>query len=419
MELRSGTTLWERRSPPPAVYPTLDGDVTAEVAIIGSGISGALAAFELTRAGCSVVVLERHQAASGSTAASSGLLLYETDSSLDFLSARFGGDSAIRIFRLGLAAIDRIESMCREIQDPCGFARRANLYLASDASAVPALRREFELRAEHGFDVEFLQASDLAARYGITRPAAIYSRGTAEIDPYRFTQRLLATAAGAGARVYVNSPVTKWSADRGAATLEIAGGRRVHARRLVCASGYEAATHLSRSTGLLASTWVLASEPVAAFPGWDDRCLIWETARPYFYLRTTEDDRVVAGGGDEPGAEAHRRPGRLEEKTGCLAARVRDLFPEIPVRPACTWGGTFATTGDGLPFVGETPECPGVWFALGYGGNGITSSVVAAALLRDDWLGRPNPDAALFAFDRPRLGQPSRRVTSPQSSRRR
>ena len=402
MELRTGTSVWELRPGLRATYPALDRDVTADVAIIGAGITGALAAYELARAGASVIVLDRAGAVSGSSTASSGLLLYETDSSLDALIRRFGVDRALRIYRLGLGAIDRIEAMCGDLGDGCGFARRPNLYLASDEGDTAALEREFDLRARHGFDVECLNAREIAARYGLSAPVAIYSRGTAEIDPPRFTHSLLAAAGALGVRIYVMSPVTCLSAASDSAVLDVAGVCRVHARRVVCASGYEAAAHVHQRTGNLASTWACASDPVADFGDWPDRCLIWETARPYFYMRTTDDGRVLAGGGDEPGADTHRSPRRLEEKTGRLAARVREWFPRLPVRVACAWGATFATTDDGLPFVGRAPECPHVWFSLGYGGNGITFSVIAAGLLRDDYLGRPSPDAALFAFDRQR-----------------
>jgi glycine/D-amino acid oxidase-like deaminating enzyme len=64
------------------------------------------------------------------------------------------------------------------------------------------------------------------------------------------------------------------------------------------------------------------------------------------------------------------------------------------------WAGTFATTNDSLPFIGKLPGYPGVWAALGYGGNGITFSVVAATILRDAWIGQPHPDAKLFDFSR-------------------
>ena len=64
------------------------------------------------------------------------------------------------------------------------------------------------------------------------------------------------------------------------------------------------------------------------------------------------------------------------------------------------WAGTFGETVDGLPYIGAHPEWPCCQFALGYGGNGITFSALAAGIVRDAILGRANPHADLFRFDR-------------------
>jgi len=70
------------------------------------------------------------------------------------------------------------------------------------------------------------------------------------------------------------------------------------------------------------------------------------------------------------------------------------LFPRIDLEVSYTWAGTFGETKDGLAYIGQTPEFPHAYFALGYGGNGITTfSVIAAKIITDLHLGRPNPDA--------------------------
>jgi glycine/D-amino acid oxidase-like deaminating enzyme len=143
------------------------------------------------------------------------------------------------------------------------------------------------------------------------------------------------------------------------------------------------------------------SEPLADLGSWRGRELIWETARPYLYARVTDDGRALVGGEDEPFSTRHANPRRLSRKTNRLVARFRKWFPTIDVEVAYSWAGAFSTTRDGLPFIGTTPEHPHAWLALGYGGNGITFSMIAANLIRDAWLGRANPDAKIFAFDRP------------------
>jgi len=72
----------------------------------------------------------------------------------------------------------------------------------------------------------------------------------------------------------------------------------------------------------------------------------------------------------------------------------------IPLKPDFSWAGAFATTKDGLPYIGTIPERPNTYFALGFGGNGITFSVIAAEILRDLIQGKKNENAKLFMFNR-------------------
>lgn len=406
VDLHTGALFWPKRDGLPATYPPLGASTTADVAIVGAGITGALAAYELVTAGANVIVLERDDVASGSSAASSGLLLCETDASLTELTARFGLAAATRVYQLGLRAIDRIEAIAQTIGTRSGFSRRRSVYAASRAADVRGLREEYDLRRRAGFDVAYLTAADLLDQHGVRADAAIVSGGAGELDCYRFTHAVLDAVVLAGGRVHDRSRVTRVRHDTGGLEVETDRGACVRAARVVNATGYEGTNVVWRETGQLASTWCFVSEPLPAFDRWPERSLIWETARPYLYLRTTDDGRLLAGGEDEPWAERHRSLATLRRKTARLASLVTRRLPGVRFEVAYAWAGTFAWTEDGLPFLGEIPEQPGVWHALGYGGNGITFGAIGAGLLRDAVLGRPSADAALFGFGRTRPGRP-------------
>jgi glycine/D-amino acid oxidase-like deaminating enzyme len=65
-----------------------------------------------------------------------------------------------------------------------------------------------------------------------------------------------------------------------------------------------------------------------------------------------------------------------------------------------TSGSPFWPVNDGLPYIGTARQFPNAYFALGYGGNGITFSWIAAGILLDLFHGRENESARLFGFDR-------------------
>jgi glycine/D-amino acid oxidase-like deaminating enzyme len=168
----------------------------------------------------------------------------------------------------------------------------------------------------------------------------------------------------------------------------------------VFATGYESQRYLKQKIGDLHSTFGTIPEPLERFPTWPDRCVSWATARPYCYLRAIADGRILIGGKDTPYATAHQQEGLMKKKTMQLERRRLRMFPETDCEIAYAWAGTFGTTEDGLASIGPSSEWAKAYFALGYGGYGITMSVIAAELIPDHYLGQHNPDAELFRFAR-------------------
>ncbi len=150
----------------------------------------------------------------------------------------------------------------------------------------------------------------------------------------------------------------------------------------------------------LHDTYAFASEPVEDLADWHRRALIWETARPYLYLRTTQDNRVMVGGGDDRHTTPERRDRALPEKLEQLLRRARRMFPGLDLTPAFAWAGTFAETDDGMPYIGCHPRYPGAIFAACYGGNGTVFAMMASEIVRDWCLGRKNEMAEWFGFGR-------------------
>lgn len=399
MDLRTGTPYWRMLDPRPLEYPSLAGDVECEVAVVGGGITGALVGHSLCRAGVGTVLIDRRDLGTGSTSASTGLLQYEIDVPLVELIEKVGEAHAVHAYRRGLHAITEIEELVRELDDPCGFARRSTLYFATKPEDLPDLEREYECRRYFGFDVQFWKRGQLRAQSSIDSAGAIYSLGDGQVDPFRLTRRLLEHAAAAGLRAYSKTPVQHVGLENDRVTLLTPSGRIV-ARAVVYAAGYESRQFLAHEAGALHSTYAVASEPLESFAGWPDECLIWETARPYFYARKTDDGRALIGGEDTEYSDDHEWEQLVEQKTERLRQRFQALFPAIEFVPALAWAGTFGETRDGLAYIGTTPGRDREYFALGYGGNGITFSQIAARLIVDLFSGRPNEDAAVFRFGR-------------------
>jgi glycine/D-amino acid oxidase-like deaminating enzyme len=397
--VRSGDSYWRDTGPAPLRCPPLQETTRCESLIIGGGVTGALIADALSRAGLDVIVVDQGAIGLGSTAASTGLLQYEVDSPLVELIRKVGEADAVLAYRRGLQAIDELEALSSELGLQDNFARRSTLCLASSLTDVPELFREFECRRDFGFAVQWLTPQLLKEICGIEAPAALRSEGDAEVDPYRLTQELIRHAQDQGARTFGETKITNLYEGPKEVVATTPQGEIV-AKSVIVATGYFAHAFLHDSRVTLKTTYATVGTSPVPENIWPDRSLIWETARPYFYARQTPDGHAMIGGEDTAHANDHVNEDLLAHKTALLTQRFQRLFPGSEFQPAHRWAGTFAETNDGLPFIGLPKGRERIFAALGYGGNGITFSMIAARLLADLVVGRSNAEEAVFSFER-------------------
>ena len=400
MDLTSPAPFWLLRNGLGISPQPLTGNARCEVVVIGAGITGALVADALCADGRDVMVLDRRQPGLGSTSASTALLQYEIDRHLTDLTEEVGRERAEAAYlacRHGLASLRRL---CRELDADIGLHARPSVYLASRRDRIPALRAEARARQRLGLSCRVLSQDALRREFGLDAPLALVSNTAAEVDPWRFTQALLARAATRGMRLHGRTDVHAIEPD--GATLRVRTDRGdVRAHHVIVACGYEADRFLPDPVCTLHSTFALATDPLPPADLPPRRALVWESARPYYYLRTGESNRIIIGGADEPYRDPARRDAALAHKWKLLLARAKRWLPGRALVPAHAWAGVFGETKDGLAYIGAHPQLDRrIAFALGYGGNGITFSAVAAEVLAARVAGKRHRHADTFAFDR-------------------
>jgi glycine/D-amino acid oxidase-like deaminating enzyme len=401
MDLKSGYPFWAVSNGLMQAFPRLVADHRADVAILGGGITGALIADELARHGFGVVVLEQRDIGWGSTAASTALLQYEIDTHLVDLAKRHGEADAALAYRACAEAIDGLQQVASAWRD-VGFARNRSLYYASRRRDVRALADEHAARRRHGLDVELLSKARVRDDYGFDAPAALLSTQAARVDPYRLTHRLLQRLQKQGAAIFDRTRIVDIATTSRGVTLRTDTGFSVRAPHLVIAAGYASQQWLEKRVARNRSSYAVISDPMPQESlGFLADTLLWESARPYLYARSTSDHRLLLGGEDDAVDIAAKRDARVEKKARILLERLHDLFPGMAITPAFSWAGTFAETEDGLPFFGPHPQWGSrVHFAMAYGGNGITYSMLGAGLLRALIERRRHPLWPLFSFQR-------------------
>ncbi len=401
MDLKSGYPYWAVKNGLMHAFPPLQEDLRCDVAIIGGGITGALIADELANHGHDVALIEQRDVGWGSSSASTALLQYEIDTHMVDLAKRYGEADAALAYVQCAESIVMLQDKARAIRD-VDFAWMDSLYYASKRRDAKALREEFALRARHGFQVELLESDEVEYRYGIDAPVAILSHQAARIDPYRMAYRLLARLQKRGSAIFDRTSIERIQATTRGISLQTAQGHVIRADHLVLAAGYANQQWLKKKVARNRSSYAFITDPIETETlGELKDTMVWESARPYLYMRSTGDGRLLVGGEDDNVDIPARRDARVDKKAHTLQKKVARLFPDVPVAPAFAWAGTFAETEDGLPFFGpHAQHGPRVHFAMAYGGNGITYSMLGAGLLRALIEKRKHPLARLFGFDR-------------------
>ncbi|MCE3296096.1 MAG: dependent oxidoreductase [Crocinitomicaceae bacterium] len=398
MNLTTGYPYFLIQSGLPYAYPKLRGSLSTEVVIIGGGISGALTAFNLTESGIPCVLLDERSIGLGSTCASTSLLQYELDTPLCELSLQIGGKNAERAYILSSEAINTLERISRQL-DFKSFQRQQSLLFAAYKKDKNLIGREFEARQKAGFEVSLLDEKQIAEMYGFSSPAAILSKQAAITDVYRFTHALLQFSIKKGLQVFDRTSVTKITYFKKSVELGIGPEINIKSRFVVNATGYEITEFIDKKIVSLVSTYAIASEPLEK-SSFLENTLLWNTADPYLYMRMTNDKRVIVGGRDEEFYNPQKRDRLIRPKSIQLEQDFKKLFPETDFKMEFSWTGTFGITKDALPYIGTYDKTPHTFYALGFGGNGITFSLIAAELIRDLIRGKTNKDLELFKFDR-------------------
>ena len=381
-------------------YPSIASNEKADVAIMGAGITGALTGWHLSRKGFKVIILDRRHAGMGSTAASTSLLQYELDVPLVTLRQLVGQSHADRSYLLCRDAIYQLEKISRRLGIDEEFRSSPSLQLASFKKHINRLKKECVARKNIGIDVDYLDEQAIWKKFKVKANGGLLSADAAQIDSYKLAHALLSDILKMGGQVYDHSEVVDIRHNKRNVELSVDNAFIVKARKLVIACGYESLKYLPKKIEKLSSTYVILSEPYPEQQFWYKNSIIWETANPYLYIKVTTDHRILIGGRDSPFQSAIKRDALMDVKRRQLESAFGKLFPHIPFKTDFKWAGTFSSSKDGLPYIGSIPQRPNTYFALGFGGNGITFSLLAAQIITDVFMKRKRIDDGAFDFTR-------------------
>jgi glycine/D-amino acid oxidase-like deaminating enzyme len=408
-ERHTANGYWLEEADPVDPAPILDGDLTADVVVVGGGYTGMWAAWQAKRLApeARVMLVEASRCAEGPSGRNGGFV-NTLWFSLPALRERFGAEAAIAVARAAQDAVDGIGRFCAEQGidawfRPGGYLQvsTAPAYDDESAEALAACRELGEPGA-----CEALSAGQVRARCAspIFRGGAFYP-GAATVQPARLARGLLKSLRSCGVEVFERSPVRRLRRRAGEAVAETGAGS-VRARAAVLAVGGRAATLAPLRRRLtLTSSHMVITEPVPDVLvelGWTGGECVTDSRHLLHYFRTTPDGRIAFGWGGGRVLFGSRLGGRAEldaRIVGEVERHLRRFFPQLEGRRVVHgWGGPIDVSPTHLPMVGSVAGGP-VHYAVGYTGNGVGPSYMMGRILASLALDRRDEHSRLGIVD--------------------
>ena len=390
-------------TPPPDDGP-VQSDLDADVVVIGSGSTGMATALYLAQEhGIRALVLEANQSAWGCSSRSGG----QGQNASGRLTrsqwiARWGLDVAKKLDLEIRAGFENFRQLTTEID--CDANDGGHLYLAHRPEKMDYLRNETRVRREvFGYDTRLLSAEEVRRDYCDERDTvgAMREAEGVGIHPLKFTFGLMQKARALGVKVHTASPVQGWETIAGVHHLRTPGGT-VRARRVaVCTGGY---TGQKLNPMLRNKILPILSNSVVTRPlteaelqatNFRSRTFLTDTRTLRFYYRLLKDNRLQLGSRSAiTGADA-QDPVHLKLLTDAIA---RKFPPLAGIQIDYSWWGWVDVSHDMMPRITRPDPGQSVWYAVGYGGNGVSFSTWAGKRLAERVAGK---DAGREVFQLP------------------
>jgi glycine/D-amino acid oxidase-like deaminating enzyme/nitrite reductase/ring-hydroxylating ferredoxin subunit len=371
-------------------FPPLAEDAECDVCIVGAGIAGLSTAYTLTRAGKRVIVLDDGPIGGGETGRTTAHLSWALDDYYTEIEKDHGHDGARIAAESHRAAVDRIESVCREERIDCEFERLDGYWFADKPEDTRLLDAEADAARRAGAGAERVGS---IPGVPFTTTGALRFPNQGQFHPLEYLAGLARAIVRHGGRIHCGSHVAEFEKKPRRPQVKTSDKHAVTADAVVFTTNSPVNDWVTMHTKQAPyRTYVIAVRVPkgAVAPG-----LYWDTRNPYHYVRLTHDTTgeplLLVGGEDHKTGQADD----LERRFGALLEWTRRLFP-MTGDIAYRWSGQVIEPNDYMAFIGKNPGDDNVYIATGDSGNGMTHGTIAGMLIPDLILGVPNRWAKLY-----------------------
>jgi glycine/D-amino acid oxidase-like deaminating enzyme len=370
-------------------FPRLKGELTADVVIIGGGLTGCLTAHGAAAAGLKTIVIEANRIGQGRSGYGAGLLLPTPGPSFRDVVAAHGLRVGRRIFESWRRASIDAAAQLKRLGVRCRVEPHPSVVIGQQEAL---LRKEFEAWEGAGLDAQWLASTPIAQVTGLSAAGGIRVKDAFTLDPYAACVGVAAVAVRKRGTFFERTEVTKIQVTPRSVDV-VCGAGTVRSQKVVIATGTPGAAFKPLRRHFTArESYLVLTEPVPArlrreFGRGD--AVVEDMHTPRHRLVWTADGRVLIGGADQA-APARGHDAVLVQRTGQLMYELLMMYPAIAgLRPEYGWSVPAAETADRLMFIGPHRNYPRHLFALGSGGDSVTGAFLAAGILTRALTGKP------------------------------
>jgi gamma-glutamylputrescine oxidase len=382
-------SYWARSQPPQ--NPPLEGDITADVAVLGGGFTGLSAAYYIRSVSPQkrVVVLEAKGCGNGASGRNGAMVLTMTaDRYMNFSSA-LAVDK--KIYDLTAGNIRTLSNLSAATGIDCELETNGALQVLATSDDVKSAQAYVQQARSLGMPVELWDRQQLVTAIGTdVYEAGFFDPSGGHVHPMKLVHVFKAAAENAGAEIYENTIVTGIEEGR-EHLLHTAGGHAVKAKSLVLATNaFTSKLGFLRNSILPVHEYVAITAPFSgqqlAEIGWRKRVPFNDSRTEVFYLGLTEDNRIHIGGG-RPGYVFNNGVGDAGKAAAHFAQLRRELvriYPKLAgVDFETGWDGVVDWSIDESPSVGCTGRYNNIFYGLGYSGHGVNLTSIFGWIIAD------------------------------------
>ena len=385
-------------------YPRHKGPLTADVVIVGGGLTGCAAAYAFGAAGVRAVLVEAERIGRGSTSAVAGWISEDPGVGFVEVEKTIGVRLARHAFHAWRRAALDFSALLRRLDISCQLEPQSALTVAFTPEETARLKREQKARLDAGLEAPALTARVVSGEVALSPAIALRSREGATLDPYRACLGLARAAAERGAQIFERSPMKRITFSRKTADVHTAQGI-IRAQKVVVATAMPAGVFRSLARHFWFRTAFLAlTEPVPARVRHQlgkRTTVVRDSADPPHVVRWLDDERLLVVGADTESPPERQKEKVIVQRTGQLMYELSVLYPEISgLQPAYGWGVGYAKTAEGLPYIGPHRNFPHHLFAFGDSSHSVTGAYLASRILLRHYLDDLEPPDQAFEFTR-------------------